>query len=187
MLDSLRSEPNVRNIEIKAYIDNVEDASQIAATITENKIPIKLSQTDTYFNVPRGRLKLREHAKGDRDSELIYYMRSDEPGPRPSDYWIVEVRNPAELKELLSNALGVKAVVKKERTVFLFRNVRIHLDRVEGLGTFLEFEEVLAEGSQPGQDDLIPRLMRDFSVKEKDLIRESYCDLIAGGASASSG
>jgi predicted adenylyl cyclase CyaB len=177
----------MRNIEIKARVKDMEDAEKTALTIADRRPPTRLSQTDTYFNVRRGRLKLREHTKGDPGSELIYYMRSDEPGPRPSDYWIVEVRNPTELKELLSNALGVKAVVKKERTLFLFRNVRIHLDRVEGLGTFLEFEEVLAKGSLPGQDDLIQRLMRDFSVKEEDLIRESYCDLIAGGASASSG
>jgi predicted adenylyl cyclase CyaB len=178
----------MKNTEIKAHISNMEDAEQIAATITDGTPPLKLYQTDTYFNVPRGRLKLRENEKGDIGSELIYYLRPNEPGPKTSHYLIVEVQNHTELKELLASALGIKVVVKKKRTVFFFRNVRIHLDKVEGLGTFLEFEEVFAEGSpRPGHDDLIKQLMQRFSVKKDDLIKESYCDLIAGKRSAYSG
>lgn len=176
----------MKNIEIKAYINNMEDAEQIAASITEDTPPIKLYQIDTYFNVPRGRLKLRENEKGGMGSELIFYLRPNESGPKTSDYLILKVQNSAELKELLASALGIKVVVKKERTVFYFRNVRIHLDKVERLGTFLEFEEVLAEGSsQPGQDDLIKQLMQRFCIKKEDLIEGSYCDLIVGNRSAS--
>jgi predicted adenylyl cyclase CyaB len=130
----------MRNIEIKARLNNMEDAKRIASTITEGIPPIRLKQS------------------------------------------------PTELKELLSSVLGIKVVVKKKRTVFFFQNVRIHLDRVEELGTFLEFEEVLVEGSlQPGDDDLIKQLMRKFSVEKEDLIEESYCELIAGKRSTSFG
>ena len=178
----------MKNIEIKAYINNMEDAERIAATITEGTPPIKLYQIDTYFNVPRGRLKLRENERGGMASELIYYLRPNKSGPKTSDYLIIEVQNSAELKKLLTSALGIRVIVKKERTVFFFRNVRIHLDEIEKLGTFLEFEEVLAEGSsQPGQDDLIGQLMQRFSIKREDLIKGSYCDLIVGKRSASPG
>lgn len=178
----------MRNIEVKARITNMEDAERIASVITGDMPPVRFEQTDTYFNVPKGRLKLREHRGEETRDELIFYLRPNEPGPKPSDYWIVETREPTELKSMLSSALGINAVVTKERTVFFFQNVRIHLDSVVELGTFLEFEEVLPEGSsQPGDTDLIKQLMREFSIKKEDLIGESYCDLIAGNKSTFSG
>jgi predicted adenylyl cyclase CyaB len=168
-----------RNIEIKAHIFDIRGCGEIAAAIAGEGPLEELVQTDTYFNVPVGRLKLREFADESNPSQLIFYARSDQVEPRPSDYHILEVTEPAALKDVLALALGVKAVVKKERAVYLYRNVRIHLDEVAGLGTFIELEAVLDEDHLEEDAALsLMVLMREFSIAEEDLLGGSYCELI---------
>ncbi|MDY6795707.1 MAG: CYTH domain-containing protein [Actinomycetota bacterium] len=80
-------------------------------------------------------------------------------------------------------ALGMKAAVAKKRAVYLFRNIRIHLDRVSGLGTFVELEAVLGRGWEEAEGRvLIADLLWRFSVSEDDLVRESYCDVMDDGS-----
>jgi len=168
-----------RNIEIKAHISDIRGCGEIAAAIAGGGPLEELVQADTYFNVPVGRLKLREFADESNPGQLIFYARSDQSEPRPSDYHILEVTEPAALKDVLALALGVKAVVKKNRSVYLFGNVRIHLDEVAGLGTFLELEAVLDEDHV--EEDAVVSLkglMRKFSITEKDLLGVSYCELV---------
>src|SRR5690606_29244467 len=98
-----------------------------------------IHQIDTYFPVPSGRLKLREAEPG--VTELVHYHRQDVAGPRGCDYQL-ELVSPS-IKSMLTDALGVLVVVDKVRTLFLWKNVRIHLDTVQDLGTFIEFEAVL--------------------------------------------
>lgn len=169
-----------RNIEIKACISDICSCGEIAEAITGGGPHEEVVQTDTYFNVPAGRLKLREFPYESNPSQLIFYARSDEAEPRRSDYHILEIYEPAALKDVLALALGVKAVVKKERTVYLFRNVRIHLDEVAGLGAFLELEAVLDEDNLEEEAKLsLGELMREFSIAKEDLLGDSYCELIA--------
>lgn len=99
--------------------------------------------------------------------------------PRASDYWIVSVAEPATLKAALTAALGVLVVIEKEREVFLFRNVRIHLDRVASLGEFLEFEAVLS----PKDDEqeaaaLVSELAKRLSIGPAHRVEGSYSDLL---------
>ena len=95
-----------------------------------------LVQRDTYFNAHNDRLKLREEEGA--APHLIAYERADQAGQRESRYRIVEVVRAGELKASLAAALGIKVVVAKERRLFLWgSNVRIHLDQVEELGSFL--------------------------------------------------
>jgi len=175
-----------RNVEIKARIHDLRGAGKRAAAITGGGPSEELIQTDTYFNVPSGRLKLREFAGGGIPGQLIFYARPDEPLPRTSEYHILEIANPAGLRELLVLALGVKAIVSKERAVYLFRNVRIHLDDVADLGTFIELEGVLDE-DHPEEESLglLGELMREFSIAEEDLLSKSYCELIDTGQRSS--
>lgn len=102
-----------------------------------------LVQRDTYFAVARGRLKLREDLER-RTAELIFYLRADEAGLRSSSYWRSPTNDADALRSLLAAAHGIAATVRKRRHLFLHRNVRIHLDEVEGLGSFVELESVLA-------------------------------------------
>ena len=137
-----------------------------------------LEQKDTYFQVPEGRLKLRE--EGER-AELIFYRRPDRAGPRTSEYEIVPVESATALADLLGDALGVVSVVMKRRRLYLFGSVRIHIDSVMSLGDFLEFEAVMDQGDEEeaaAADMLIARLMKEFSVSPEDLVGQSYCDLL---------
>ena len=134
-----------------------------------------LTQRDTYFAVPRGRLKLREEPGA---ATLIAYERPDLAGNKESRYRLVEVADPAGMLAALESTLGVVVVVSKTRRLFIHQNVRIHLDRVEGLGDFVEFEAVAAPDEDPSRfTGLLDDLRGRFGIRDEDLRRESYSDL----------
>jgi adenylate cyclase, class 2 len=142
-----------------------------------------LVQRDTYFEVPRGRLKLREEP--DAVGHLIAYERPDHPGHKESRYRLIEVSEPAELRDALAAVLGITVVVSKARRLFIFEGVRIHLDRVDGLGEFIEFEGVAADGEDPsGFAELLVDLQQYFGLRDADLLSESYSDLLRSVARA---
>lgn len=133
-----------------------------------------LVQEDTYFGVPAGRLKLR--CFGDGKAELIGYTRPDLQGARHSQYVKIPVDSPEEVLQTFSALLGVRVVVRKRRRLFLYRGCRIHLDDVEGLGNFLEFEVPV-----PGEADpqlLLEELMRVFDVGPAAAIAGSYAEML---------
>ena len=89
------------------------------------------------------------------------------------------MREPTGLKRLLEASLGVRAIVDKRRSVYLYENVRIHLDRVRGLGNFIELEAVMPDGIEDEEGtSILHRLMQIFSLSADDLIGSSYCDLM---------
>jgi adenylate cyclase, class 2 len=135
-----------------------------------------LSQRDTYFNAVNGRLKLREM---EGEAQLIAYERPDDVGHRTSSYRIVEVEDARGLRDALADGLGIQAVVAKKRLLFIWEDVRIHLDDVEGLGNFIEFEAVAPPESDLSAETKRIRLLRErFEIADTDLIDVSYCDLI---------
>lgn len=137
----------------------------------------ELIQRDTYFNVATGRLKLREE-KG-ATSHLISYVRADELRERLSRYRIIEIEEAEGLKAALSESLGALVVVSKRRRLFLWRDVHIHLDLVNGLGSFIEFEAVAPDQSELADERQKVRHLRElFEIREEDLIDRSYSDLI---------
>jgi adenylate cyclase class IV len=99
-----------------------------------------ISQRDTYFDAPRGGLKLREEDPG--SAHLIQFSRAEQPQPRESRYQIAEVTDAAALVAVLTDAIGMLGTVLKQRHLLLWENVRIHLDEVETLGSFIELEAV---------------------------------------------
>src|SRR5262245_42488355 len=124
------------NIEIKARARDFAEARRRAQVLSGGPAEV-ISQEDTFFNAPKGRLKLR--ALGDR-AQLIYYERVDASGPKRSDYQVFETGNPDSLKATLTLALGLRGVIRKTRYLHLVGQTRIHLDDVEGLGQFIELE-----------------------------------------------
>ena len=172
----------MHNIELKARLPSPDAAYETARGLCEKDPDAVLHQTDTYFVVPAGRLKLREivtRGSDARSAELIFYERADDAGPKTCEYEITPVAEPDGLTRTLAAALGVRTVVVKERTLFLYKNVRIHLDRVETLGAFLEFEAVMSDGVPEEQGEpLVAELMKRFGLSEGDLVRESYVDLV---------
>ncbi len=169
----------MRNIEIKALIRDPQSAESAVADIAGTKPPLYLRQIDTYFNISKGRLKLREKMGAEEGAELIFYSRPDTLGPKLSDYTIYTVVEPQKLKALLADKLGIKAVVDKQRKVFFVENARIHLDQVKGLGSFLEIEVVLSNDDQEAAgESLMRELMELFSIDPDSLLDCSYCDLM---------
>lgn len=175
--------PAQRNLELKAVDRDPGKSAEICAGLGAEARGVLL-QEDTYFEVPRGRLKLRRE-KG-ASAHLIAYERSDDSGQRESNYRIVEVEDDLELEAALASALGIKAVVRKARQLFLYEGVRIHLDRVDGLGSFIEFEGVATpEDSDLARfEALLADLRRSLGIHESDLIGGSYCDLVLASAAS---
>ncbi len=134
-------------------------------------------QTDTYFNVPKGRLKLRE---GNIENSLIYYERENSTEAKQSDIILYEHAPNKFLKEILIKVNGVKAIVDKSRKIYFIENVKFHFDIVKGLGTFIEVEAIDKEGSL-GIDTLKEQCNNYadfFGIHRSDYIAVSYSDLI---------
>jgi adenylate cyclase len=143
------------NIEIKARVRDFEGACAAAEELSDTPCEI-IEQEDTFFPVPQGRLKLRTLAPD--SGQLIYYERPDTSGPKASHYIIAATPEPHDLETLLAAALGVRGVVRKTRRLYLVGPTRIHLDRVEGLGAFLELEVVLEPPDATAPDATGPRI-----------------------------
>ncbi len=165
-----------RNVEIKARITSVDALVPLAAAIATEG-PTLIAQDDTFFRCDTGRLKLRAFsaAKG----ELIYYRRANEQGPKESFYVLSPTDSPDTLRECLSLAHGQVGRVIKQRTLYLVGRTRVHLDRVQGLGDFLELEVVLADGEtvEAGVQEA-HALMAQLGVAPEQLIDTAYVDLL---------
>lgn len=170
-----------RNIEIKARIESVAALTpRVAELATEG--PIEIAQDDTFFNCVTGRLKLR--AFSNDLGELIFYRRANQTGPKESFYIRSPTSSPETLRESLSLAYGQIGRVRKYRTLFLVGRTRVHLDRVEDLGHFLELEVVLVDDELPetGVGEATA-LMDRLGIKPEQLIDGAYLDLmLAEGA-----
>jgi predicted adenylyl cyclase CyaB len=171
----------MQNLEIKCAYPNLRLAERLAVELPASYFG-RLIQTDTYFQVKPGRLKLRHICRPpiDENYELIAYRRPNRGSARTSNYQILPmVDGPAALS-FLSASFGVRVRVIKARKVFLQDNLRIHLDTVRGLGRFLEFELIVsARHSLRDCRERMRRLMTIFRIEPKSLIRSSYADLIA--------
>jgi predicted adenylyl cyclase CyaB len=168
----------MRNIEIKARLGDFSQARSRATAMAQEPA-LRLQQTDTYFNVPEGRLKLREKEGAEQGAELIFYRRDNISGPRTSDYEITPIPEPEKTLEMLKAHFGIKTIVRKKRTVYLIDNIRIHLDEVEGLGAFIEIEIIVPpddSGAHAGA--LMSELMAQLSIDQNNLLDCSYCDLM---------
>lgn len=162
------------NIELKARVHDWQ-ACEAVARRWATAGPEVQQQVDTYFIAQQGRLKLREI--NGLCGELIWYLRPDHEASRESRYERIPVGDYQVLKSCLAQALGVRAVVTKRRTIYWWNNVRIHLDQVEGRGEFLEFEAVLGDTVTAAEGyDQVAKLRREFGIVASDLIVGSYGD-----------
>src|SRR5918992_6056394 len=159
----------MRNIEFKARDPQPARTLELALALgVEDRGEI--AQRDTYFSqAARGRLKLREQDPG--DDELIQYRRADAAGARESEYRRVPVADAPALREALDEALGTLVVVEKRRRLVLHENLRIHIDEVEGLGSFLELEAVAAPDADPAAEhDKLSRLRERLQIPDDALL-----------------
>lgn len=165
-----------RNVEIKARIESIESIFPRASALAEDG-PVVIVQDDTFFACPNGRLKLRVFSP--EEGQLIFYRRPDKQGPKESFYLISAVNSPDILRESLSLAYGQTGRVRKVRTLFLVGRTRIHLDRVESLGDFLELEVVLTDGESAQAGEAVAKdLMGRLGILPNQLIEGAYVDLL---------
>ena len=165
----------MKNLEFKANCNSLDVLrGRLASLQAEHRRTMK--QLDTYFNVPQGRLKLRE-INTDK-AELIYYERSDLAESRYSNYQICDIPEPVAFKQIATMALGMKGVVEKKRELWMFGDTRIHLDEVRNLGQFVELETVIRDQTEEEAQVEHQLVKGALGIKEKDLVSVSYSDLI---------
>lgn len=165
-----------RNLEVKA-VDPDPRATLEAALRLGAEDQGLTQQRDTYFHAVVGRLKLREAPP--QPAELIAYDRAALAGPKVSLYRIVPVADHLALIDVLTDSLGVRCVVEKARRLLLWRNVRIHLDRVSGLGHFVELEAVATSpGGLEVERDRVERLRAVLGIADQRLVARGYADMI---------
>jgi predicted adenylyl cyclase CyaB len=165
-----------RNVEIKVRLRDPDELRRRAESLSGGP-GRALDQQDVFFRVPDGRLKLRRFPDG--TGELIFYRRPNDAGPKTSEYFIHRVDDPASLRDLLERALGVRGVVRKRRLLYLVGTTRVHLDEVEGLGSFLELEVLLEESQTGAQGEAIALdLLTSLGASAAERIAGAYIDLL---------
>lgn len=169
-----------RNVEIKAIL-NDRVAVLAAVANRSDGPPETIVQHDFFFRCSTGRLKLRVFESG--CGELIRYERDDIAVTRSSQYEIARTSDPKVLLDILSRALGRVGEVKKTRILYLIGQTRVHIDRVEGLGDFLELEVVLRpDQSEDEGQRIAEELLAELRIEKNQLVAEAYVDLLSGTA-----
>lgn len=174
-----------RNVELKAR--DPDPSATLAAALAHGAVEAGvLQQRDTYFRAGAGRLKLRQQ-RGDHgtQAELIAYERADAASARTSTYRVVPVAEPEALRDALAAALGVVVVVAKRRRLLRWRDVRIHLDEVEGLGSWVELEAVAPAASDlVAEHAKVAELRAVLGMADERVVAEGYAALLLGGRAA---
>lgn len=167
-----------RNVELKARDADPSATLARALALPGVRDAGELHQRDTYFATTSGRLKLREERDTDGErAHLIAYTRADEARARTSAYRLAPVAEPGPLREALDAALGTLVVVDKRRRLLLWENVRIHLDEVDGLGSFAELEGVAdPESDLATEHEHVAHLREQLGLGE--IVPGSYADLL---------
>lgn len=165
-----------RNIEIKARLQDRSALLERLSAMADGG-PTPITQDDSFFTCPNGRLKLRSLAP-DR-GQLIFYRRADEASPKTSSYEISTTSEPEALRDVLEQAWGCIGRVHKQRLLYHVGRTRVHVDQVAGLGDFVELEVMLSEdeAAEHGQAEA-HRLMRALGIAEIDLVQGAYLDLL---------
>lgn len=165
------------NVEIKATVKDMVRKEVLVREFTQSEAII-LHQVDVFFVVPKGRLKLRIFSPA--EGELIYYERPDTAEPKSCSYCISKTNDPQGLKVVLEKVLRIRSIVKKKRLVYLYGQTRIHLDKVEGLGNYIEIEVVLSEDQTEKEASVVlEAIMSRLEINPDDLVDRAYVDLLA--------
>lgn len=134
-------------------------------------------QIDTYYQTPKGRLKLR---CGNIENALIAYTRKNVSSPKLSDVLLYKTLDAASLQEILDRTFDRQTVVDKTRDIYFIDNIKFHVDDVQGLGVFVEIEAI-DEAGRFGEDELrkqVTQYMKILGITHEDLLTHSYGDMI---------
>ncbi|HEY6781474.1 MAG TPA: class IV adenylate cyclase [Thermoleophilaceae bacterium] len=171
------AEPARRNVELKATDPAPARSLDVCRTLGATDHGVLL-QRDTYFDVPHGGLKLREESPG--APHLIQFERADQAQERLSSYRVMAVDDGETALAALSTALGVRGIVAKRRHLFIWQTVRIHLDEVDDLGSFIELEAVASPESDLTREyHLVAELRTAFAITDDRLCATGYAAQLA--------
>jgi len=162
------------NFEFKARLQDEKHIRAVLKKLRARYVGTD-HQVDTYFRVPQGRLKVRE---GRIENALIFYLRPDSPRARRARIEMMLLPRRNSLRAILTRTLGILAVVDKRREIYLVGNVKVHLDRVRGLGKFVEVEAISRSGNVGKVRRQARKFQKLFSIARSDLVAESYSDLV---------
>lgn len=166
----------MKNLELKVKCVDNRAALRSVKLLKARDMGI-LNQRDVYFEISPGRLKLR--SINNSVHQLIYYKRSNRASAKFSNYYISEVTHPKRVENILREIYGIKVIVSKRRKLYLWKNVRIHIDTVRKLGKFIEFEIVCRSKLQETESAGKMRFLKDiFNVRKNRILSSSYSDLL---------
>jgi len=165
-------------VELKARVENLNSFRKRLVELRAKRVG-SFRQIDTYLEVPKGRLKLRQ-TEGDMKAQLIYYERGNVAEPKKSSVFIINLRDVQSFKTTLERVLQVKVTVDKTREICRYKGTQIHLDDVRGLGTFIEFERETPENSESVRKsrEILERLMKTLGIAPQSLERLSYSEIV---------
>eukprot|EP01091_Cochliopodium_minus_P019385 TRINITY_DN8131_c0_g1_i1.p1 TRINITY_DN8131_c0_g1~~TRINITY_DN8131_c0_g1_i1.p1 ORF type:complete len:202 (-),score=48.02 TRINITY_DN8131_c0_g1_i1:13-618(-) len=167
-----------KNIEIKAKVDDLKVVEEKVKQLCNNQdYPQILIQEDTFFECTKGRLKLRK-INNTKDGLLIAYLREDKEGPKSNDWILTVVEDAEQTKKVLDMSNGITGIVKKKRTLYVIDDTRVHLDEVEGLGSFFELEVKIKQGNEEEGKKVAEGLMEKCGILKSNMIDVAYHDLL---------
>lgn len=164
-------------VELKARVNELDDVRKKMKELRSKFVGI-FHQKDTYFEVPEGRLKLREF-EGTSDAELIFYERENIAGPKQDDAFLLRVQDANDFKTVLKRILKQSIVIEKKREIYIHQGTQIHLDMVKGLGKFVEFERQTSNELEIVKKDqqVLEELREQLEISPSSLETLSYSDL----------
>ena len=162
-------------VELKARVDD-HDFLRKKLSAVGAEYNGTFQQSDLYFRVPEGKLKLRT-VNGDNKAELIYYERENISGPKRDDAFILRVHEPEDLKKVLKKILAPIIVIEKVREIYQYQGTQIHLDTVKKIGKFIEFERQTFDENVGKDRQILERLMEKLKINPNNLETLSYSDL----------
>lgn len=162
------------NIEIKARCHNPAHVRSVLRKLEADFQGID-HQTDTYFKINNGRLKLRQGRF--ENNNLVYYQRENRKGPKQADVMLYPLRDD-RIKDFLAKSLGILCIVDKKREIYFIGNIKFHIDKVKKLGSFIEIESKSGKMSRNAMLKQVSHYMKLFGVRNQDLVTHSYSDLI---------
>jgi predicted adenylyl cyclase CyaB len=164
-------------VELKARVNDLDELRKKLSDFG-SKFVGTFHQKDTYFEVPEGRLKLRE-VEGTSDAELIFYERENIAGPKQDDAFLLRVQDADDFKRVLKRILKQSIIIEKEREIYIHKGTQIHLDTVRGLGKFIEFERQTSNEPETVRKDqqALEELRQQLEISPNNLETLSYSDL----------
>ena len=170
----------MQNVECKYELRDLSLARGLAKLSGASFIAT-LEQTDTYFKLTSGRLKKRETIG--EPTEWVFYDRTNMARPRISTF-VIYTEDEAHAR-FGAQSLPIWVIVRKKRELYMYENVRIHLDQVESLGTFIEFEALVSSKFHVDRCQHTVNFLREhFGPALGEAIAVSYCDMMAAAQEA---